>query len=42
MRGGEMTIDGNAGNKAIRIVADEKGITLHTGEALEFSDLQVV
>ena len=34
-------VDGNAGDKAIRIVIDRKGITLHTGEPLEFNELVV-
>jgi hypothetical protein len=34
-------IDGNAADKAIRVVMDAKGITLHTGEPLEFNDLTV-
>lgn len=34
-------IDGNAGGKAIRLVIDEQGITLHTGEPIEFQDLTV-
>ncbi len=32
-------IEGNAGNKALRIVLDEQGITLHIGEPLEFGDV---
>jgi hypothetical protein len=32
-------IDGNAADKAIRLVIDEKGITLHTGEPLDFNDI---
>ncbi len=32
-------IDGNAGGKALRLVIDETGITLHTGESLEFNEL---
>jgi len=34
-------VDGNAADKAIRLVMDDKGITLHTGEPLDFSDLEV-
>jgi hypothetical protein len=34
-------IDGNASNKAIRLVIDQGGITLHQGQPLEFNDLQV-
>jgi len=34
-------VDGNAANKAVRIVIDDKGITLHTGEPLDFDDLTV-
>lgn len=32
-------IDGNASSKAFRLVIDESGITLHTGEPLEFDEL---
>ncbi len=32
-------VDGNAGNKAFRLVIDDQGITLHTGEPLEFNDV---
>jgi hypothetical protein len=34
-------IDGNAANKAIRLLIDDNGITLYTGEPLQFSDLQI-
>jgi hypothetical protein len=34
-------IDGNASNKAIRLVIDQSGITLHQGSPLEFRDLVV-
>lgn len=34
-------IDGNAATKALRLVIDESGITLHTGEPLEFNDLAI-
>jgi hypothetical protein len=34
-------VDGNAADKAIRLVMDDKGITLHTGEPLEFDALTV-
>jgi hypothetical protein len=34
-------VDGNAGNKAFRIVLDDNGFTLHTGEPLSFSALSV-
>jgi uncharacterized protein DUF4178 len=34
-------IDGNAANKALRLLIDEHGITLQTGEPLEFNDLVV-
>ncbi len=34
-------IDGNAANKAIRLVIDENEIVLHTGQPLEFNDLTV-
>lgn len=34
-------VDGNAADKAIRLVMDDTGITLHTGEPLGFSDLEV-
>ncbi|HUS16454.1 MAG TPA: DUF4178 domain-containing protein [Chloroflexia bacterium] len=32
-------VDGNAGGKAIRLILDAGGITLHQGEPLEFSEL---
>lgn len=34
-------VDGNASRKAIRLVIDENGITLHAGEPLEFGELVV-
>jgi hypothetical protein len=34
-------IDGNEGTKAFRLVIDEHGITLHTGEPFEFQELTV-
>lgn len=34
-------IDGNASSKAFRLVIDESGITLHTGEPLEFNDVAI-
>ena len=32
-------IEGSASNKAFRLVMDDQGITLHTGEPLEFDDV---
>lgn len=32
-------LDGNADGKALRLVLDEQGITLHMGEPLEFDDV---
>ncbi len=34
-------VNGNAAAKAIRLIIDEGGITLHTGEPLQFNDLVV-
>jgi hypothetical protein len=34
-------VDGSAANKAIRLVIDANGITLHQGDPLEFQDLVV-
>jgi hypothetical protein len=34
-------VDGNAGGKALRLVIDANGITLHTGQPLEFDDIAV-
>jgi hypothetical protein len=34
-------VQGNAGNKALRIMIDDQGITLYTGEPLEFNDVVV-
>ncbi len=34
-------IDGNAANKAIRLVIDDGGITLHQGQPLDFQDMVV-
>jgi hypothetical protein len=33
-------IDGNASGKAIRLLVDDNGITLHQGEPLDFAELQ--
>ena len=32
-------LDGNANNKAFQIVIDDQGLTLYTGEPLEFNDI---
>lgn len=34
-------VDGNAANKAIRLVIDDNGIVLYTGEPLQFNDLLI-
>jgi hypothetical protein len=34
-------INGNAANKAIRLVIDDNGIVLYTGEPLQFNDIQI-
>ena len=34
-------VNGNSGGRALRLVIDDNGITLHQGEPLDFSDLTV-
>jgi len=34
-------VDGNVANKAIRLILDDNGITLYTGEPLEFHDVTI-